>query len=142
MPGISTTGSSFRNSNKLRIKTKHMRQTVKMFMPFLILGAIFFSGCKKTETKYSVPLSIWIPTDDTQELRSMASSFATLNKKIGSIEVRKFTQESYQKELLEAMAAGTGPDIFIGSNVMVFGLYLNSPNIFLRSSFVLSTSRV
>lgn len=93
-----------------------MRQTVKLLIPFLILGSIVFSGCKKTTAKYSVPLEIWLPTDDAQELRNIASNFTKIDTHIGKLDVRKFTQESYQKELLEAMAAGTGPDIFVINN--------------------------
>ena len=86
---------------------------------FLMIGILFVSGfgCKKTTPKqYSINLEIWGLFDSADAYADIFATYKDINPNIGEIIYRKMNQETYQQDLIKAMAAGQGPDIFMVNN--------------------------
>jgi len=79
--------------------------------PLLIFGlAAVFPGCK--EPFKEADLEFWGVFDDSDIYRSLIRDF---NEEFPNVKIRyyKKTYQTYEKDLLEAMATGRGPDIFM-----------------------------
>ncbi|MCD6149298.1 extracellular solute-binding protein [bacterium] len=85
---------------------------------FLVSSLIFLSGCSKKEaSNYKVNLEIWGIFDDSNSTYAdIIKSYKDINPFVGEIKYRKFTADSYKKDLLDAMASGQGPDICLIHN--------------------------
>jgi multiple sugar transport system substrate-binding protein len=83
---------------------------------FLTVFLVFFGLKPKQSTKYEVDLEIWGLFDDSDVFREIFENFKKIDPDIRSINYKKFTVENYESDLLEAMASGQGPDIFIIHN--------------------------
>lgn len=92
-------------------------------MRTIILGVVvlfgsmtILSGCGLRDdsqgTPYSMPLEVWSVFDDSDAYTPLFQQYQGINPFIGNISYRKFGEETYKKELLSALAAGNGPDIF------------------------------
>ncbi|OGZ37009.1 MAG: hypothetical protein A3I88_00100 [Candidatus Portnoybacteria bacterium RIFCSPLOWO2_12_FULL_39_9] len=83
--------------------------------PFLIFAlAAAFPGCKESPGK-TVGLEFWGVFDDSDVYSPLIESF---NKQYPNIKIR-YTKKNYldyEKDLLEAMAAGRGPDLLMLHN--------------------------
>lgn len=92
----------------------------KILGGLLIIGAgIVLSGCglrSSGGTPYALPLAVWGVFDDSDAYRSLFDQYRALNPHVGVIDYRKFSEETYKKELLNALAAGNGPDVFMIRN--------------------------
>lgn len=84
----------------------------------VIFSIIVFSGagCKSPSSKYSVQLDIWGTFDNSNAFDEVFSAYGDINKNIEPLRYQKHTIESYKSDLLNALAAGTGPDIFMIQN--------------------------
>lgn len=85
----------------------------------LILFLVTFSGCgckSDSGSGYEMSLEIWGPIDDSFTYNDIADSYTKLNPNIKEIRYRKFSPDTYKKELLDALASGQGPDIFLIHN--------------------------
>jgi multiple sugar transport system substrate-binding protein len=98
-----------------------MINKTKIASAFLIVGSlVLFSGCiKKTAPVYKVDLEIWGLFDDSNVYGKIAEKYGALNPHVGEIKYRKFTQDTYKKDILNALASGQGPDIFLINNSWV-----------------------
>ena len=86
--------------------------------PILILGlAAAFPGCKEDPFK-KVELEFWGVFDDSSIYAPLIESFNQENKHI-TINYYKKNSETYEKDLLEAMATGRGPDIYMIHNTWI-----------------------
>jgi ABC-type glycerol-3-phosphate transport system substrate-binding protein len=97
-------------------KTKKLVKLVSVC--FLSASVFFLSGCTK-ESKtplYQVDLEIWGLFDDSSVFSDIITEYRKVNPLVGKISYRKMTQENYQKELINSMAEGNGPDIFLMNN--------------------------
>jgi ABC-type glycerol-3-phosphate transport system substrate-binding protein len=88
---------------------------------FIVLFAVaiipFFSGCGTATTGgYSVKLEIWGTMDDSSDYAAILEEYKKINPYVTEIKYRKFAQETYRQELLDALASGNGPDIFMIGN--------------------------
>lgn len=91
----------------------------KIISVFLIFTFIVFSGfgCKEKTVEYSTSLEMWGLFDDTHEYTKSFQTYSKAHPFVSSINYRKFAdEETYKKELLDYMAAGKGPDIFMIHN--------------------------
>jgi len=80
--------------------------------PILILGlAASFPGCKEDPFE-KVELEFWGVFDDSDIYVPLIESFNQENKHI-IINYYKKNSQTYEKDLLEAMATGRGPDIYM-----------------------------
>lgn len=83
----------------------------------VILVVPFFSGCgTDTASGYLVNLEIWGTFDDSMIYSEVINQYKKVNPYVGEIKYRKFSQDTYKQELLDALASGQGPDIFLISN--------------------------
>ena len=87
------------------------------------LSLVFFlGGCGlkgSTPEGYKVDLEVWGVFDDSDAYQEVFSAYKELNPYIGEIRYRKLQPENYQEELLQALAANKGPDIFMLRNAWV-----------------------
>ena len=98
---------------------KIKKNSAKTLIWFLIFSLVvpFFSGCGKDDAiQYSVSLEIWGVFDDSVDYSDIISEYRKINPFIDNITYKKFTIENYKKDLLNALASGTGPDIFMINN--------------------------
>lgn len=94
-----------------------MKKQIKIFVAIsLFLGAFVLSGCGTASNPYKVNLEVWGLYDDSDAFLEIINQYKKINSHIGEIKYRKFTAESYRSELMEALATGQGPDIFLIHN--------------------------
>ncbi len=88
----------------------------------IVVIGVTLSGCslfKKSSPKYSVSLEIWGAFDDSEDYTEIFSTYANINPLVESVTFRKFSTQEYEAALLDALAAGTGPDIFMIRNSQI-----------------------
>lgn len=82
-----------------------------------IIAVPFFSGCGNSKPSgYLVNLEIWGPLDDSMVYAEIINQYKKINPYVGDIKYRKFSQDTYKQELIDALASGQGPDIFMMNN--------------------------
>lgn len=86
---------------------------------FLLLGTLVLSGCgfkPSSGEGYKVSLEIWGVFDDSDAYTDAINQYRNINPYIKDIQYRKLSPETYKKDLIDAFAAGKGPDIFMVRN--------------------------
>jgi len=86
----------------------------------MVTALLFFSGCgepKQAQPQYKLTLEVW-GFDDGDVLVEAFANYKKLYPAIKEINYKKQTINavSYKEELLDALAAGKGPDIFLIHN--------------------------
>jgi ABC-type glycerol-3-phosphate transport system substrate-binding protein len=83
------------------------------------LGMTLFSGCgfKEDVQTYRVNLEVWGIFDDSDAYTQAFSDYRKINPYVGDIVYRKLSVDTYKQDLLDALAAGKGPDVFMIRNV-------------------------
>jgi len=101
------------------MKTKE-KNKLRFIAPLLAFIAIFFlAGCglKSTPPKrYPIKLEVWGLFDDSDAFNTIIDTYRKANPNVIGVEYKKLTPDTYQKDLLDALAAGQGPDIFLIQN--------------------------
>lgn len=100
------------------MKTIFKKNKTRIFLAVLAIIAMpFFSGCGTTaQQSYTVNLEIWGLFDDSTVYSTIIEQYKKLNPFVGEIKYRKFSQDTYKQELIDALASGQGPDIFLINN--------------------------
>src|SRR3989344_1697234 len=96
-----------------------MRKKTKIGITIATFFAVMtFSGfgCKDKAVSYDMTLEVWGVFDDSDAFTEIISAYRDANPNIKEVRYRKFTPESYKKDLLDALAAGEGPDVFMIHN--------------------------
>jgi multiple sugar transport system substrate-binding protein len=90
----------------------------KIITGVTLLSVIAFSGCGlKTSTKqYQMQLDVWGVFDNSSDYSEIFLAYQDVNDKITNIHYHKYNLESYKEDLLNALASGNGPDIFMIHN--------------------------
>lgn len=90
----------------------------KIIAIIALFSVVVFSGlgCKGSGSKYTVNLDVWGSFDNTNAFEESFNAYKKINSNVGTIRYQKFTLESYKKDLLNALAAGNGPDVFMIQN--------------------------
>ncbi len=92
----------------------------KIRVMMLILAVVIvplFSGCgAEPQAGYLVNLEIWGIFDDSTVYSQIINDYKMINPYVGEIKYRKFSEDTYKQELIDALASGTGPDIFLINN--------------------------
>lgn len=103
----------FKNKKKYKI---NLHRGLASFLVFLMLP-LFMGGCgtQKSAT-YKAELEIWGSFDDNDDFSEIISEYKKINPFIGDIIYKKVPIDSYESELINAMASGNGPDIFLVNN--------------------------
>lgn len=74
-------------------------------------------GCAPVVKKYKVNLEVWGVMDDSDAYAEIFKNFRDIDPNAGEITYKKQRIETYQQDLINALASGKGPDIFmIGNN--------------------------
>lgn len=100
---------------------KFIRNKSKIVIVFVLIFSTFlFSGCfKSSNPQYKIDLEIWGVFDSSDVFEKLSSEYRKINPHVGEIRYRKFTVDSYRKDLIDALASGQGPDIFWIHNTWV-----------------------
>lgn len=88
-------------------------------MVSIVFGALLLSGCGFKDTapeKYQVKLEVWGVFDDSDAYAEIFNEYRAINPYVIEINYRKLPIETYKEDLLNALAAGKGPDIFMIRN--------------------------
>lgn len=97
-----------------------MKKGIKILTAFCVMGSLLvFSGCgcKKSSTKkYNLNLEIWGTLDANDAFYEIFDNYKKLNQNIANITYKKISTDTYKKELLDGLASGQGPDIFLMNN--------------------------
>lgn len=95
------------------------KKTKIIFAFFIIAGMLVISGCgckPSSGPSYKLSLEIWGPLDSADFLNESFENYKKINPNISTITYKKISGNTYRQELLDAMASGQGPDIFLMSN--------------------------
>lgn len=98
-----------------------MKQNKKSFLQKVTLGialgslVLLSAGCGGTPTAAKVTLKIWKPFVDSDKMNVIIQAYKKLHPNV-TIEYTKKNIDTYQADLLNALAAGTGPDIYSINN--------------------------
>lgn len=86
-------------------------------LSILTLVVLALSGCgfRDQTTAYVVNLEIWGAFDDSDAYQEIIGAYRNLNPHV-RITYRKFPVDTYKQDVLDALAAGNGPDIFLIRN--------------------------
>ncbi|OGI29589.1 MAG: hypothetical protein A2288_00545 [Candidatus Moranbacteria bacterium RIFOXYA12_FULL_44_15] len=102
-----------------------MNVKIKILSGFFIIASVALlsgCGCKPQNPKqYSLNLEVWGVLDDRETLNKIFEVYKKTNPNVEKIEYKKITYDTYKKELIEAMASGQGPDIFLLHNTWLSG---------------------
>jgi multiple sugar transport system substrate-binding protein len=98
---------------------------IKILISFLIIVPVLsLSGCgfKKAPIKqYSLNLEVWGLFDEEAAFADFFENYKKIDPNVENITYKKLSQDTYQKDLLDALAAGKGPDIFLIQNTWLPG---------------------
>ncbi len=86
---------------------------------FFIAGLVTVAGCGCRQTnphQYNLNLEIWGSLDESDALNEIFDNYKKLNPNIANIKYKKIATNTYEKELIDALASGQGPDIFLMNN--------------------------
>lgn len=84
---------------------------------FLGLAGLVLAGCGgDPQESYELELEVWGTFDDSDAYQEIFTEYRDLNPHVKKISYRKLPVESYQQDLLDALASGNGPDIFLVRN--------------------------
>lgn len=80
-----------------------------------LLSVITFSGfgCKGKSMNYQASLEVWGTFDTNNAFDGVFSEYATINPNVTGLAYKKMTIDTYKKDLIDALAAGNGPDVFM-----------------------------
>lgn len=92
----------------------------KLFLfAFLLFGTTILSGCVFKEAPaetYEVNLEVWGVFDDSDVYRDAFNQYKEINPFVKEITYRKLSIDTYKEDLINALAAGKGPDLFMMRN--------------------------
>lgn len=86
---------------------------------FAIIGVLILAGCgckQPNPKQYTINLEVWGLFDDQSAFSTIIENYKKLNPNIGEIAYKKMSPDTYQQDLLDAMASGQGPDIVLIQN--------------------------
>lgn len=88
-------------------------------LALIVCGAVVLSGCSlkgSAPEGYKVKLEVWGVIDDTDAYAELFSEYRKLDPYATEIVYRKLQPETYREDLINALASGKGPDIFMIRN--------------------------
>lgn len=88
----------------------------------LLLSLVMLTGCGKEKPfPYRIELEVWGVFDDSDALRDIFNDYQKLNPYVAKINYRKMVPETYRTDLIDALASGKGPDLFMVQNTWIDG---------------------
>ena len=105
----------FKNKNKNNHKSSLIKIISLSVIFFLVVP--IFSGCAESSSKkYLVDLEVWGSFEDNSDFSEIFGAFKKADPFVRNINYKKIPVDSYENELMNALASGNGPDIFIVNN--------------------------
>jgi len=110
----------------------------------LLLIILIVSAIPKGKVAEKVALSVWMSTESLDQMTPVLQSFLAQNTSVEKINFKQIAADNYENELLNALAADKGPDIFVLPNDLLtrhldkispMPATLLTPDLF-RSTFV------
>jgi multiple sugar transport system substrate-binding protein len=89
-----------------------------IFSFLLILSMMVLSGCgcaTNSTSSYEVRLEVW-GFDDSDAIAKVINEYRKRNPRVKEVVYKKLTINTYETELMDALATGNGPDIFLIHN--------------------------
>ncbi|MDO8240637.1 MAG: extracellular solute-binding protein [Candidatus Moranbacteria bacterium] len=97
-----------------------MKLKSRIFLSMFIIASLVVVsgfGCKQTNPKkYLINLEVWGLFDDQDTFAEIIDNYKKTNPNIGKITYKKLMPDTYKQEVMDALAAGNGPDIFLIQN--------------------------
>jgi len=105
---------------KIKEKLANKKIVLNIIAPVVVLSLLgslsaAFPGCKADPTKGKADLQFWGVFDDSDVFAPLIQKFNETYKGV-KITYHKETYLDYEKDLVDALAAGRGPDIFMIEN--------------------------
>jgi multiple sugar transport system substrate-binding protein len=86
------------------------------FVLILSMAVLFGCGCNTpSANSYELRLEVW-GFDDSDAMAKVISEYQKRNPRVKEIVYKKVTIDTYETELMDALATGNGPDIFLIHN--------------------------
>lgn len=86
-------------------------------MTLLSASLLMLSGCGESKSvPYEITLEVWGTFDDSEIFNQVTADYNKINPYVKEVKYRKLAPETYKEDLVNAMASGTGPDIFMLKN--------------------------
>jgi len=73
----------------------------------------------RTPDGYKINLEVWGPIDDSDAFGGINREYTEVNPFVGKIQYKKMLVDEYKRDVLDALAAGNGPDIFLIHNTWI-----------------------
>ena len=87
------------------------------FVLILSMGVLSGCGCANNgATSYEVRLEVWGLFDDSDVMAKAIAEYQKRNPRVKEIVYKKLTVDTYENDLMDALATGNGPDIFLVHN--------------------------
>lgn len=97
-----------------------MSKKISIFLSLVfIVSLVFLSGCgcaNNAATNYEVRLEVWGLFDDSDVMQKTISEYMKRNPRVKDIVYKKLTVDTYENDLMDALATGSGPDVFLVHN--------------------------
>ena len=101
---------------------KNKTRILSIFLIFFVVVSFSGCGCKKqTTVGYEISLEVWGLFDDQDDYAEIFGNYTKINPQVSSISYRKLSPDTYRADILEALAAGKGPDILLIHNTWLPG---------------------
>lgn len=81
----------------------------------IVIVIVLFAGGSKPPSPPKVTLNVWGIFEEREAIERMTANYRQLRPNV-EVNYQKIDEEGYQTAILEALAAGRGPDIFAISN--------------------------
>lgn len=88
-------------------------------LALIAVSVVFLSGCSLKSAPpegYKVKLEVWGVVDDTDAYSELFSQYKKINPYVSEIIYRKLPAETYKEDVINALASGNGPDVFMIRN--------------------------
>jgi ABC-type glycerol-3-phosphate transport system substrate-binding protein len=86
---------------------------------FGLLAIIFLSLSSSRQEQYSLDLEMWGPVDDSDVFREINEAYRETHPYVRRVDYKKMLIDEYKRDLLNALAAGTAPDVFLIRNTWI-----------------------
>ena len=96
---------------------KKIKKIAALFLVLILGLSLSGCGCKKQAgVGYEIELEVWGLFDDRDAYAEIFDNYTKAYPWVKRIEYKKLAPDTYQKDLLDALAAGQGPDVFLINN--------------------------
>jgi len=89
------------------------KRIISIFIILIFAVSLAGCGCQEPTIKIGLRLEVWGVNDDADSYEEIFKNYVKINPRVKQIAYRKFSADTYKQELIDALASGKGPDIFM-----------------------------